>query len=95
MHCEININDCIGDPCINGGQCVDDIKDYHCTCYEGYLGKNCEIDVNECESNPCKLDGICLERSNRTLYELDEERIYNMTLPDIFLRPFNYSLAAG
>lgn len=37
-HCEINIDDCIGNPCENGAECHDVVKDYQCTCYPGYTG---------------------------------------------------------
>lgn len=30
--CEINIDDCINDPCLNGGSCFDYVNHYHCSC---------------------------------------------------------------
>lgn len=39
-HCETNINDCIHDPCVNNGTCIDEINDYSCKCYTGYTGTN-------------------------------------------------------
>lgn len=41
-HCEMNINDCMHNPCVNNGTCIDGIKDYSCKCYTGYTG-NIEI----------------------------------------------------
>lgn len=95
VHCEINIDDCKGNPCLNGAACVDEIKDYECICYAGYVGKDCEVDINECESNPCKYDGLCLERSNKTLYNPSIVSKWDIELPEVFQRPFNYSDVEG
>lgn len=94
-HCETNIDDCFSNPCQNEAKCVDEVKNYHCECYDGYNGKNCEHDINECESNPCKFSGICLEKSNVTLYNQDIVSQFNLTLPETFMKPFDYSDAAG
>lgn len=83
------------DPCENGAECIDEVKDYKCNCHSGFSGKRCQIDINECESNPCKYSGICLERSNITLYNPNIETIINMTLPETFHKEFDYSDAAG
>ena len=37
------VNECISDPCENGGTCNDDINGYNCECRRGYNGNNCEI----------------------------------------------------
>lgn len=37
-NCEINIDDCNSNPCVNNGTCQDLIKDYQCLCYSGYTG---------------------------------------------------------
>lgn len=60
-----------------------------------FTGKNCEIDINECESNPCQYNGTCLERSNMTLYNPSITSQLNMSLPDVYNRPFNYSDSSG
>ena len=39
-------NNCLPNPCHNGGKCIDGINDYTCECVAGYLGKNCS--VGEC-----------------------------------------------
>ena len=36
--CESNIDDCAGDPCLNGGTCIDGLNSYECECAEGYVG---------------------------------------------------------
>ena len=39
-----DIKPCLGNPCQNGGTCIDEglAGDYICRCKEGYNGKNCE-----------------------------------------------------
>lgn len=39
--CDININDCVSNPCVNG-KCVDDIATYRCECQKGFYGERCE-----------------------------------------------------
>ncbi|KAM7044778.1 coagulation factor IX [Molossus nigricans] len=36
---------CESNPCLNGGQCKDDINSYECWCQVGFEGKNCELDA--------------------------------------------------
>ena len=33
-----DVNDCAGNPCQNGAQCVDGVNSYTCTCAAGYEG---------------------------------------------------------
>ncbi|KAK2159265.1 hypothetical protein LSH36_155g00003 [Paralvinella palmiformis] len=40
--CEYDIDECLSEPCQNGGSCTDLIADYKCTCPRGYVGKSCE-----------------------------------------------------
>ncbi|XP_042205015.1 protein crumbs-like [Homarus americanus] len=59
--CEINIDECESDPCVNG-VCYDGINDYSCLCWPGYEGVNCEIEINECELYmPC-VHGSCVDK---------------------------------
>ena len=41
-----DIDDCVGQPCENGGTCIDAVNDYTCNCVDGYAGKNCSIGKN-------------------------------------------------
>ena len=38
-----DIDDCIENPCNNGGTCKDGIASYDCVCPEGFTGTDCEI----------------------------------------------------
>lgn len=36
--CEININECASNPCLNGASCIDGEDAYSCHCQPGYTG---------------------------------------------------------
>uniref|UniRef100_A0A8C9R1A2 Protocadherin Fat 4 n=1 Tax=Scleropages formosus TaxID=113540 RepID=A0A8C9R1A2_SCLFO len=57
--CEADIDECLPDPCHNGGTCHNLIGGFSCTCPEGFTGMACERDINECLSNPCKNGALC------------------------------------
>lgn len=59
QRCEININECAGNPCTNGGTCLDRINDYTCACPPGYAGRNCDRSLDECSIRPCLNGGLC------------------------------------
>ncbi len=56
MLCEIEINECQSDPCLNQGLCIDLINAFACNCSQGlhiYHGKYCEhtaCSVSKCLS---------------------------------------------
>ncbi|XP_054644529.1 sushi, nidogen and EGF-like domain-containing protein 1 isoform X4 [Dunckerocampus dactyliophorus] len=56
--CE-ELNECLSQPCVNGGTCHNLEASYLCECEDGFRGKQCQIDVNECLSDPCKNGGTC------------------------------------
>ena len=59
-YCEKNINECMSNPCINGGFCVDYINEYKCLCQPDTEGVNCEIVIeNLCADSPCANGGTC------------------------------------
>ncbi|XP_058792294.1 protein jagged-1b isoform X1 [Phymastichus coffea] len=61
VHCHENINDCRGNPCLNGGTCVDLVNSFQCICREGWTGDLCDQDVDECSTNPCRNNGTCVD----------------------------------
>lgn len=58
QRCEININECAGNPCLNSGTCQDRINDYTCVCPAGYGGRNCDRILDGCPL-PCLNGGRC------------------------------------
>lgn len=61
--CDIDIDDCISAPCLNNGQCIDELGGFHCNCNgTGYEGKNCELNIDECVSNPCTNGARCIDQ---------------------------------
>ena len=70
-NCEININECEGDPCLHG-KCLDLVNEYQCECDPGYEGENCEIEINECERyQPCQ-HGSCIDMKNDYLCQCED-----------------------
>ena len=58
--CEVNIDECEEDPCLNDGHCMDLVGDFLCVCPLTWSGRVCEDRVEQCEDNPCLNDALCL-----------------------------------
>ncbi|XP_064650303.1 protein crumbs-like [Lineus longissimus] len=63
VECEINIDECDPDPCVNGN-CTDGYNKYTCNCLPGYRGVNCSIDIDECSepADPCQFGSTCTQK---------------------------------
>ncbi|XP_076628821.1 cubilin [Colletes latitarsis] len=48
IEAKLKENNCISNPCQNGGTCQDLYEGYQCHCTSNWEGPNCVIDVNEC-----------------------------------------------
>jgi len=47
-------NQCVSQPCLNGGQCAPTEFSYQCQCAPGFDGKTCELDARVCQQQqPC------------------------------------------
>ncbi|CAG5125491.1 unnamed protein product, partial [Candidula unifasciata] len=44
----LTTNECLSNPCLNGGTCVDVYNGYLCRCPPNWQGPRCTEDVNEC-----------------------------------------------
>ncbi|XP_061073753.1 protocadherin Fat 4 [Conger conger] len=58
--CESDVDECEGDPCQNGGTCVNHLGGFTCHCARGFSGKHCHSDVDECWNIQCYNGGTCL-----------------------------------
>ncbi|XP_011471983.1 sushi, nidogen and EGF-like domain-containing protein 1 [Oryzias latipes] len=59
--CE-EINECLSQPCLNGGSCQNNVGSFLCTCKDGFSGNRCQLDTNECLSEPCMNRGTCEDK---------------------------------
>ena len=41
----VDKDECLSNPCQNGGKCEDEINSYTCTCAPGYTGHDCETGI--------------------------------------------------
>ncbi|KAM4696120.1 coagulation factor IX [Rhinophrynus dorsalis] len=58
----IDGDQCVSNPCENGGNCKDDISAYVCWCRQGYSGKNCELELPvTCSVNNGGCQQMCRE----------------------------------
>ncbi|XP_078681199.1 uncharacterized protein LOC144916083 [Branchiostoma floridae x Branchiostoma belcheri] len=50
-----------GDPCLNGGTCINGDQSFSCQCPPGYGGYNCQTDVDECAFYQCQNGATCID----------------------------------
>lgn len=61
VYCETNIDECNGNPCLNGGTCRDEVGRFTCSCPPGWTGTKCETDIGTCQNRPCMNDATCID----------------------------------
>uniref|UniRef100_K1RE62 Neurogenic locus notch-like protein n=1 Tax=Magallana gigas TaxID=29159 RepID=K1RE62_MAGGI len=54
-----DINECLRNPCQNGGTCSNNNGSYTCMCAHGWTGTLCNQDVDECQYDPCHNGANC------------------------------------
>lgn len=67
-YCEKDIDECLSDPCANGGQCVDQLNNFTCHCPPPYYGRMCELVKDPCEDVPCHNNATCLASRDLVSY---------------------------
>ncbi len=46
--CEVDINECVRNPCTNGGVCENQRGGFKCRCNPGFSGDLCQNDIDDC-----------------------------------------------
>ena len=60
--CEIDLQFCRANSCLNGGTCVEGLGiTTSCNCSAGFEGTQCEIDLPYCRADSCLNGGTCIE----------------------------------
>lgn len=59
--CETPVDECLSNPCSNGGTCTDHVGEYTCACIAGWTGKTCAINIDDCADTPCHNGGTCTD----------------------------------
>lgn len=54
---------CEAEPCDNGGTCVPDGANFHCSCPPGVFGNLCDDTVDPCAASPCADGATCVINS--------------------------------
>lgn len=55
------VNDCIGNPCQNGGACHDLVGQFKCDCPVGFAGDRCSQNIDDCKDNMCSNGATCVD----------------------------------
>uniref|UniRef100_A0A1I8NWD8 Cubilin n=2 Tax=Stomoxys calcitrans TaxID=35570 RepID=A0A1I8NWD8_STOCA len=50
---------CLNQPCLNGGTCIDSGNSFKCICPVGFIGETCLPVPSPCSPNPCRNNGRC------------------------------------
>lgn len=59
VNCEQNLDECLSNPCQNGGTCDDRNNGYVCYCPLGYAGLHCDLDVAVCDTGNQMIKYLC------------------------------------
>lgn len=64
--CE-EVNECLSQPCLNGGTCRDQVASFLCECDKGFSGNRCQTGGSKCLPDTCKNGGTCENKSGSYL----------------------------
>ena len=65
QQCEVNIDECSPNPCLNGGNCTDGVNGFSCACEADYSGMTCSELLGDCgEDADCENGGTCMRNSS-------------------------------
>ncbi|XP_048259636.1 delta-like protein A [Haliotis rufescens] len=51
-YCQTDIDECLSEPCLHDGVCINGMNTYNCSCVEGYFGTVCEEEYDTTTSGP-------------------------------------------
>lgn len=74
-HCEVDLDECLSNPCYFGGTCVDGPNSYSCTCTPDFIGERCEAVVRQCNFNPCSDNSVCVDKPEGTYLSLSSAKL--------------------
>ncbi|XP_026163272.1 protein delta homolog 1 isoform X1 [Mastacembelus armatus] len=66
--CEISIDSCQPNPCLNGGNCTNHGLAFMCVCPHGFTGFTCNdtVSLSPCAGGPCTNGGTCVGQPDGT-----------------------------
>ena len=76
------VDNCVGQPCENGGTCINALNSFTCTCTAGYSGDTCSTDVDLCASSPCQNGGTCVDYGDGYYCECPDSVYLDSPPPD-------------
>lgn len=58
--CDLDINECESNPCLNNGTCQNMLGRFECLCTSEFEGPQCQfLKMVNCDSGPCKNGSFC------------------------------------